>query len=171
MDALKWSQDARDSHGGVGRRIAYYRSVVRPKMTQQQLSDAACVSLGTIRKIERGERGVSEATLEAIADTLGIDPMRLLTDRDPAHTRVHNALPVLSAAIATYDLPDDGPVRPLAELRAAVGEAVSWRLAAQYTRIARELPDLLDELADAHAEGAPGARDSRSGSGCLSAAR
>ncbi|MDW4908826.1 helix-turn-helix transcriptional regulator [Streptomyces sp. ADMS] len=93
------------SHGGVGRRIAYYRSVARPKMTQQQLADAACVSLGAIRKVERGERGVSEATLEAIADALGIDSMRLLTDRDPAHTRVHDALPVLSAVIATYDFP------------------------------------------------------------------
>ncbi|MEV6513525.1 helix-turn-helix transcriptional regulator [Streptomyces sp. NPDC051642] len=61
---------------GVGGRIAYYRSVVRPKMTQRQLADAACVALGTIRKIERGERGVTDATLEAIAQALGVDPTR-----------------------------------------------------------------------------------------------
>ncbi|MEV7731594.1 helix-turn-helix transcriptional regulator [Streptomyces sp. NPDC088921] len=138
------------SKGGVGPRIAYYRSVMRPKMTQQQLSDAACVALGTIRKIERGERGVSDATLEAIADALGVDPIRLRTDRGPAHTRVHDALPAISAAIATYDLPDDGPVRPIHELRTAAAESARWRLGAQYTRIARRLPGLLTDLARAY---------------------
>jgi transcriptional regulator with XRE-family HTH domain len=93
--------------GGVGRRIAYYRSVMRPKLTQQQLADVACVALGTIRKIERGERGVTDATLEAIADALGVDPGRLRTDRGAVHTRVHDALPALSSAIATYDVPED----------------------------------------------------------------
>lgn len=101
---------------GVGRRIAYYRGVVRPSMTQQQLADAACVALGTIRKIERGERGVTDSTLQAIADALGIDPSLLRADRGPAHTRVRDALPALSAALATYDLPDDGPVRSFHEL-------------------------------------------------------
>ena len=141
---------AETNDGGVGRRIAYYRSVVRPKMTQQQLADAACVALGTIRKIERGERGVTDDTLEAIAGALGIDPSRLRTDRGTAQTRVHEALPALSAAIATYDLPEEGPVRPVQELRTAVAEATRWRLAAQYTRIACELPDLLAELARAY---------------------
>ncbi|MFD5497025.1 helix-turn-helix domain-containing protein [Streptomyces sp. GDS52] len=140
--------------GGVGCRIAYYRSVMRPKLTQQQLADAACVALGTIRKIERGERGVTDATLEAIADALGIDPGRLRTDRGTAHTRVHDALPALSAAIATYDVPEDGPVRPLQDLRTAVTDAARWRVAAQYTRIVRALPDLLTELARAY-HGAP----------------
>lgn len=142
----------------MGRRIAYYRSVVHPQMTQQQLADAACLSLGAIRKIERGERGVSDVTLEAIAEALGVDPSRLRTDRGAAHTRVHDALPRLSAAIAAYDLPDDGPTRPLAELRAAVGEAAGWRLSAQYTRIARTLPDLLAELARAFHTAGPGER-------------
>lgn len=138
------------SRGGVGARIAYYRSVMRPKLTQEQLADAAHVSLGTIRKIERGERGVGKATLEAIANALGVDPGRLLVDRAAAHTRVHEALPALSAVLATYDLPDDGPVRPLHDLRVAVAEAARWRLAAQYTRIARQIPDLLAELARAY---------------------
>ncbi|MET9558727.1 helix-turn-helix domain-containing protein [Streptomyces tauricus] len=138
------------AHGGVGRRIAYYRSVVHPKMTQQRLADTARVALGTIRKIERGERGVSDATLEAVAVALGVDPALLRTDRRAAHTAVHSALPALSAALAAYDIPEDGPVRPLHELRATVAEAVHWRLAAQYTRMARELPDLITELARAY---------------------
>ncbi|MFQ6145887.1 helix-turn-helix domain-containing protein [Streptomyces seoulensis] len=143
-----------ETSGGVGRRIAYYRSVVRPKMTQQQLADTARVALGTIRKIERGERGVTDDTLEAIAAALGVDPSRLRVDREATRTRVHEALPSLSAAIATYDAPEDGPVRSGPELRAAVENAARWRLAAQYTRIARELPDLLTELARAF-HGAP----------------
>ncbi|WP_435611696.1 helix-turn-helix domain-containing protein [Streptomyces sp. bgisy159] len=141
---------AANTDGGVGRRIAYYRSVRRPKLTQQQLADMSCVALGTIRKIERGERGVTEATLEAIAAALGVDSSSLRTDRSPAHTRVRDALPDLSAAIAAYDLPDDGFVRPVQELRTAVSQAVTWRLGAQYSRIARELPDLLTELARAY---------------------
>ena len=145
-------------HGGVGRRIAYYRSIANPRMTQQQLAEAACLSLGAIRKIERGERGVSDVTLDALADALGVDPSRLRADRGSAHTRVHDALPRLSAAIAAYDLPDDGPARPLPELRTAVTEAAGWRLSAQYTRIARTLPDLLAELARAFHTASPGER-------------
>ncbi|NEB05352.1 helix-turn-helix transcriptional regulator [Streptomyces sp. SID13726] len=115
-------------------------------MTQQQLADAACVALGTIRKIERGERGASSDMLETIADALSVDPTRLLSDRAAPQSRVHAALPALSAVIASYDLPDDGPVRTLRMVRTSVDEAAAWRLAAQYTRIARTLPDLLSEV-------------------------
>lgn len=116
-------------------------------MTQQQLADKAGASLGTVRKIERGERNPSEDMLEAFADAMGVDAAVLRYDAEPTRTSVHAALPARSAAIATYDLPEDGPVRPLSALRTAVGEAARWRLAAQYTRIARRLPDLLTELA------------------------
>ncbi|MEU2284263.1 helix-turn-helix transcriptional regulator [Streptomyces sp. NPDC013178] len=133
---------------GVGQRIAYHRRIAR--MTQQQLADASGASLGAVRKIERGERNPSDAMLDAVADAMGVDPARLRHEPDPARTPVHDALPTLSAAIATYDLPDDGPVRPLRELRAAANEAARWRLAAQYTLIARKLPDLLAELARAY---------------------
>ncbi|MCX5048459.1 MULTISPECIES: helix-turn-helix domain-containing protein [unclassified Streptomyces] len=129
---------------------------MRPKMTQQQLADAACVALGTIRKIERGERGATDVTLEALAAALGIDPSRLLVARGPVHTRVREAMPELSAAIATYDVPEDGPTRSLDVLRTAVAEAARWRLAAQYTRIVRELPDLLIELARAYHQASVG---------------
>ncbi|WP_258055005.1 helix-turn-helix transcriptional regulator [Streptomyces sp. Ru71] len=136
--------------------MAYYRRLRR--MTQEQLAQAACVALGTIRKIERGERGVGDATLEAIAAALSLDPPLLRTDRGPAHTPVHDALPALSAVIATYDVPEDGPTRPLPELHVAVSEAADWRLSAQYTRIARRMPDLLAELARAYHATASGQR-------------
>ncbi|MYX14348.1 helix-turn-helix domain-containing protein [Streptomyces sp. SID8374] len=140
--------------GPVGHRIAYYRRIAR--LTQQQLADAAFVSLGTIRKIERGERGVSDDTLDNIAAALGVDPSRLAADREHVSTRIRDALPTLSAAIATYDMPDDGPVRPLPELRTAVAQTTAWRLSAQYLQIARTIPDLLGELARAAAAAPPG---------------
>ncbi|MEU9924707.1 helix-turn-helix transcriptional regulator [Streptomyces griseoluteus] len=139
---------ARLTHAGVGERIAYQRRVAR--MTQQQLADAAGASLGTVRKVERGERNPGEGMLEALADAMGVDVAVLRYDAEPTRTSVHTALPVLSAAIATYDLPEDGPARPLSDLRVAVSEAARWRVAAQYTRIARHLPDLLAELARAY---------------------
>lgn len=129
---------------GIGRRIAYHRRVAR--LTQDDLAQAAQIHVGTLRKIEQGTRGASDQVIEAIAAALGIDPSLLLAA--PQHTagRVHDAMPALSAAIAAPDLPDDGPVRPLGELHAAVAEAVSWRLAAQYTRLATHTPGLLVEL-------------------------
>lgn len=143
------------SPGPVGRRIAYYRSVARPRLTQQQLAARAGVALGTIRKIERGERGVTDSTLDAIAVALGVDPARLLADRERVATRIRDALPALSAAIAAYDVPDDGPVRPLPELRDAVAQITAWRLSAQYLQIVRRIPGLLAELARASASAPP----------------
>jgi transcriptional regulator with XRE-family HTH domain len=146
----------------VGGRVAYYRSIMRPKMSQRDLADTAHLSLGTIRKIEQGERGVGDSALEAIADALGVDPFLLLFGRSAPHTAVHAALPALSAALATQEIPEDGSVRPLRELRTDVDASVDWRLTAHYTRIARRLPDLLAELARArHQSTAPTVPHSR----------
>ncbi|WP_245966572.1 transcriptional regulator [Sphaerisporangium album] len=87
-----------------------------------------------------------------------IDPSVLLEDRERARSQLQQAIPALSAAIATYDIPDDGPVRPMQELRAMVDDAVGWRLAAQYVQIIRHLPDLLAELFRAFHSAPPGNR-------------
>jgi transcriptional regulator with XRE-family HTH domain len=118
-------------------------------MTQSNLAHAAYISLSMLRKIEQGSRFPGDDTLDAIAAALGTDPTRLLTGHARADSRVRDALPSLSAAIAAYDIPDDGPVRPMVELRSAVREATTWRLAAQYVQITRELPGLLTELSRA----------------------
>ncbi|MDX3162077.1 helix-turn-helix transcriptional regulator, partial [Streptomyces scabiei] len=110
----------------VGQRIAVTRRAHR--MTQQQLSDVSFVSLSMLRKIEQGSRFPSDDTLDALAAALNVDPSRLLTGHERTDSRVHDALPAISAVIATHDDPDDGPVRPLHELRAAVEEMVAWRL-------------------------------------------
>ncbi|MEV7466089.1 helix-turn-helix transcriptional regulator [Streptomyces kronopolitis] len=129
---------------GVGPRIAYERRIAG--LTQADLARAAGTSLGTIRKIERGERGVSDATLGAIADALDIDPTRLLPDRERPEDRMHVAMPGLAAVLASYEEPDDAPCRALPALREAVAATVGLRLGAQYSRIARTVPDLLAEL-------------------------
>ncbi len=132
---------------GVGARVAYQRRLAA--LTQAQLAAAADIALGTLRKIERDERGASDAILDALADALGIDTADLLPGKDRPDDRVHQAMPALSTVIATYDMPADGPVRPLRQLRDAVDEAVRWRLAAQYVRITRHVPALLAELSRA----------------------
>jgi hypothetical protein len=45
-----------------------------------------------------------------------------------------------------YDLPDDGPIAPLADLRAATESATTRRLAAHYIILAETLPGLITEL-------------------------
>ncbi|MFI2240973.1 helix-turn-helix domain-containing protein [Streptomyces chrestomyceticus] len=133
-----------DGTTGTGKRIAYQRRPAR--LTQQELARAAGIALGTVRKIERGERGVGEGVLNAIAAALGVDVTCLLSGCDRADDRVHQAMPKLSAVLATYDMPEDGPTRPLSELREEVAEVVVWRLAAQYVRISRHAAGLLAEL-------------------------
>lgn len=131
----------------VGHRIAATRRARR--LTQPQLADTAHLSLSMLRKIEQGSRFPSDDTLDALATALGTDASRLLTGHAHHDNRVRDALPALSAAIAAYDIPTDGPIRPLSELAIDVSNAVNWRLGAQYLRIAQHLPALLDELARA----------------------
>ncbi|WP_415950625.1 helix-turn-helix domain-containing protein [Streptomyces sp. KLOTTS4A1] len=131
----------------VGKRVATLRRARR--MTQLDLARAAFVSPSMLRKIEQGSRMPGDDTLDSLAAALDVDPTRLLTGSARLDTRVRDALPALSAAITAYDIPDDGPVRPLTELHAAVAEATSWRLAAHYVQIASHLPSLLTELSRA----------------------
>ncbi|MFG3115213.1 helix-turn-helix domain-containing protein [Streptomyces sp. NPDC048197] len=138
---------------GAGPRIAYERRIAG--LTQVDLARAAGVALGTIRKVERGERGVSDAVLTALADALDTDPSRLLPDRERPDDRVHEAMPGLSAVLAAYESPEDGPCRELPALRTAVASVVAYRLSAQYARIGRTVPGLLAELCRALRAAAP----------------
>ncbi|MFF0746658.1 helix-turn-helix domain-containing protein [Streptomyces sp. NPDC004111] len=144
------------TYHGVGPRVAYERRIA--SLTQAQLAERAGVSLGTIRKVERNERGVSAQTLDDLATALNVDTSRLLPGSERPDDRVHRGMPALSRIIATCDVPDDGPVRPLQDLELAVAEATQWRLGAQYVRISRHLPPLLGELSRALASAAPAER-------------
>ncbi|MDI6408147.1 helix-turn-helix transcriptional regulator [Streptomyces albus] len=136
-----------DPRSRVGESIAAARQLAR--MAQKELADASGVSYSMVRAIERGARMPGDSVLDALAAVLGVDPARLLGNHGNTDSRVHDEIPELSRVIAAYDMPQDGPVRPLHELRAAVEEAVTWRVGAQYLRIARGIPSLLDELARA----------------------
>ncbi|QES42157.1 transcriptional regulator [Streptomyces venezuelae] len=146
---------------GLGKRIAVLRKTKR--MFQSQLARESYLSLPMIKAIEQGKRQPSDAALESIAVALGVDPTRLLSTFTGTETRVHAALPRISAALATYDVSIIPAQRTAAELHVAVSEAVNWRLAAQYGRIAQHAAGLLaDALAVFHA-----ASDQREAAGLL----
>lgn len=115
-------------------------------MTQANLAHTANVSLSMIRKLEQGVRDPGDSVLEAMAAALGVDPSRLFGDTTRLDGRVHDAIPLLRTVIASCDFPEDGPVRSVHQLRAAVNEAVQRRLNAQYVRLSTTLPDLITEL-------------------------
>ncbi|MGW7492218.1 helix-turn-helix domain-containing protein [Streptomyces sp. NPDC054786] len=129
---------------GAGPRIAYERRIAC--LTQAGLARAAGIALGTLRKIERGERGISDTVLDALADSLEVDPARLLPEPERPDDRVHQSMPRLSAVLAEYEEPEDGPCRDLPALRKAVSTVAGHRLSAQYARISRTAPELLGEL-------------------------
>ncbi|MGD3105815.1 helix-turn-helix domain-containing protein [Streptomyces sp. YGL11-2] len=141
---------------GVGPRIAYERRIAG--LTQAELARVAGIALGSLRKVERGERGISEAVLDSVATALDIDPSRLLPLREQPDDRVHQAMPTLSAALATYEAPEDGPCRALPAIGEAAASVAAYRLSAQYLRIARTVPDLLAELCRALHTAASGDR-------------
>ncbi|MFI8489341.1 helix-turn-helix domain-containing protein [Streptomyces rubrogriseus] len=138
----------------VGQRIATIRRSRR--MTQADLARAAFVSLATVKGIERGVRSPSDDTLDSISTALNVDPSRIVVGSSRTDSRVHAALPDISAAIAAYDIPADTNPRPLDELAEDIGYLVQWRLAAQYARIAEHAPHRLAEslVALHHANGA-----------------
>ncbi|WP_416874021.1 helix-turn-helix domain-containing protein [Kitasatospora sp. SC0581] len=116
------------------------------KLTRRQLEALSGVSYSTIRKVERAERWPGDGILEALTHALGRTPEDLLDGPGRTDSRVHAAVPALQRAIAAYDLPEDGPVRPLPELAAAVDRAVEDRVQSQYARLAEDVPGLLAEL-------------------------
>ncbi|MEU7524704.1 helix-turn-helix transcriptional regulator [Saccharothrix sp. NPDC042600] len=66
---------------------------------------------------------------------------------------VHVAIPRLRQALDALDMPDDGPVRPIATLRYEVERLNQHRLNARYVDIVRCVPDLLAELSRARQHG------------------
>jgi transcriptional regulator with XRE-family HTH domain len=62
---------------------------------------------------------------------------------------IHAAIPRLRRALDRLDLPDDGPTRSPADLRAEIIRASDDRLQSRYGRLARRLPELIAELARA----------------------
>ncbi|MFJ6623421.1 helix-turn-helix domain-containing protein [Kitasatospora sp. NPDC091335] len=115
-------------------------------LTRRQVCAASGVSISMLRKVENGERRPSDAVLEALARAVRTSPEDLLDGPRRTDSRVHQAIPALRQVIAAYDLPADGPVRPLRLLAADVETAVENRVEARYAHLVEQMPILLEEL-------------------------
>jgi len=128
----------------LGYRVATARAVAG--MTRAELYEASGVSVSMIRAVEGGQRTPSDAVLGALAHALGTTADELLGGPGRTDSRVHLAIPALQATIAVYDLPDDGPVRPLADLAIAVAGLTDDRVQSRYGQLIERVPALLEEL-------------------------
>jgi len=150
----------------MGGRIAAARKLRR--MTQAQLADASAISLSLLRKIEQGSRPATPGVWSSIARALGLETATAVDDARSADSRVSAAIPRIRCALDCYDLPDDGPIAPLVDLRAEAEKATTRRLAAHYASLADTLPELISELTRA-AHGYTG-RDQETAFGLLALA-
>src|SRR5689334_22184167 len=66
----------------VGRRIRQLRMARSARMTQEDLSERARISVSFLSMIERGERSPHLETLAAIAEALGVRIAELFSDGD-----------------------------------------------------------------------------------------
>lgn len=134
----------------IGARIASYRKLA--DLTQREFAEQAHLSLGGVRKVERGERLPTSGFLNAAARALHMSPQELSGQpfRGERHEdeRVHAPIRGIRAAVRHYDLPEDwfARPRPLRELAADVTTATEHRAAAHYAKLGEALPGLLEEL-------------------------
>ncbi|MER5355704.1 helix-turn-helix transcriptional regulator [Kitasatospora sp. NPDC002551] len=128
----------------LGLRLETARAAAR--LSRRELAERSGVSPSMLQKIGDGRRTPSDQALGAIATALGTTPEELLSGPARTDSRVHQTIPELRRAIAVYDLPEDGPVRPLAQIAADVATAVDDRVQSQYVRLGDQMPSLLDEL-------------------------
>ncbi|MFJ5228778.1 helix-turn-helix domain-containing protein [Kitasatospora sp. NPDC088391] len=129
----------------LGYRVAAARAAAGG-LTRAEVADRSGVSVSMIRQVEGGTRNPSDVVLTALARALHTTPEHLLGGPGRTNSRVHRAIPALQAAIASYDLPEDGPVRPLHELTAVVEEMTQARVNSQYSMLAEAIAPLLEEL-------------------------
>ncbi|MEU9089742.1 helix-turn-helix transcriptional regulator [Streptomyces sp. NPDC048428] len=122
---------------------------LRSGMTQEQLAEAAEVSVGVVRKLERGGTA-SLPSLLAIASTLGTDIAVLLGQQAPRRSMNRDeraALRTLSAAThdAAIGILSGSEPGTVAELRAVVQHADTAYWAGRYTELGTLLAALLPE--------------------------
>ncbi|MFB7617842.1 helix-turn-helix domain-containing protein [Kitasatospora sp. NPDC056181] len=132
------------SSSALGLRLETARAAAR--LSRRQLAEQSGISASMIQKIGEGERHPSDQVLEALARALGVMPEALLDGPSRTDSRVHQTIPDVQRAIAAYDFPDDGPVRPSPQLGADVDLAVEDRVQSQYARLGEQMPALLGEL-------------------------
>ncbi|MDG4856710.1 helix-turn-helix transcriptional regulator [Streptomyces sp. T-3] len=127
---------------------------LRSGLTQEQLAEAAGVSVGVVRKLERGGTA-SLPSLLSIASSLGTDIAVLLGQQAPRRSMDRDeraALRTLSAAThdAAIGIPTDTEPGTVEELRAIVRRADAAYWAGQYAELGALLGALLPEARARH---------------------
>jgi transcriptional regulator with XRE-family HTH domain len=127
-------------------------------LSQNALGALLFCSGHLIGKIEKGERRPNSILVSNCEDVLSANGTllalfaRMTAEREGSNepsapvTGIGGLLPDLRRALDVHDLPDDGPVRPLPELRQAVAQLVGWRLNSNYLDLASKLLVVLPEL-------------------------
>ncbi|WP_405642931.1 helix-turn-helix domain-containing protein [Streptomyces uncialis] len=139
-----------DQEERVGARIASNRKLAG--YTQNGLAAEAHVSLGAIRKVERGERLPTHGLLIAVARALRVTVEELTGQpykgEKPSDRRTHAPVQGIRTAVRRHDLPVDWYTapRPVHELAGDVRTAAGHRAAARYSMLGAMLPGLLEEL-------------------------
>ncbi|WP_427884675.1 helix-turn-helix domain-containing protein [Kribbella sp. GL6] len=134
----------------VGSRIARYRNLAG--YTQREFADHSHLSLGSIRKVEQGERLPTYGFLNTAARTLAVTVEQLTgqpyPSRQRADARVHAPIAAIRSIARAYDLPPEWRPLPrsLDAIARDVDQATNYRAAARYTALGEMLPALLEEL-------------------------
>ncbi|MFC9225759.1 helix-turn-helix domain-containing protein [Streptomyces hygroscopicus] len=119
--------------------------------TQRELAEHTYLSLGTIRKVEQGERLPTVGTLTAVARALHVTVEDLTGQpyrHRPQDEQVHAPIAGIRAALRHWDLPPDwfDRPRPLHEVRTDVTTALEYRSAGRLSRLGQLLSGLIEEL-------------------------
>jgi hypothetical protein len=137
-------------HGVTNERLSYWTGIDAGEISKRVNGRTT----SAVRALDRWERIADGLRMpDHLRVAVGIAPVGarpvvpaaapVTTPADPGLT---DRLPALRAALDAYNLPDDGPVRPVGELRRQVTEVVRLRLDARYDRLVVVLPPLLAEL-------------------------
>lgn len=133
----------------IRERIQYWR--VRNGLSQAQLADDARISLSLVRKIETGERAITQPTLTALARALHVDINELTGQPYDRYgdqpDRVHAAIPELRHVLTYWGLPPalDAPLRPLDQLVQDAERIARLRQRDKNIEVVEQLPPLLTE--------------------------
>jgi transcriptional regulator with XRE-family HTH domain len=133
----------------IGKRIKHFR--LARDLTQTALAQRASISYSLLRKIEAGERDVTQPVAAAVARVLRVDITTLVGQPynldGPRRDPIHDFIPGLRTALAFWDLPPDvdTPPRPTAELLADARRVSAMCRLDRNTKVIELLPSLLPE--------------------------
>jgi hypothetical protein len=135
-------------HGVTNERLAYWTGI-DPGEISKRLNGR---TTSTVRALDRWERIADGLRMpDHLRVALGIAPLLSpgpvpVPAVAPRGGPIAAALPALRAALDAYNLPVDGPVRPVGELHRQVTAVVRMRLDSEYGRLVVALPPLVGEL-------------------------